>query len=155
MNRLLKLWLEVGLVVSIRARGRFYIKILLLGTIVYFKVQCLLEVPRGELFGRENDERAYERVNNKNIISPPSVVPPTPPGRIVLSIIDLLPHLADGRTITLELCMYAAALERSRGEMALPRVLEDRRRRNRRLAREKAVVAEYQPLTEGRKRRVL
>lgn len=82
-------------------------------------------------------------------------MPPAPAGRILLSITDLLPHITDGRVIVLDLEMYAALLEHSRADMALPRLLEERRRRIRMQGREQAVDADYNPAAEGGKRKVL
>lgn len=48
-----------------RSSRKVYIKDLLPGVRVYVEVKWLLGVPRGELFGRENDERAYELVDIK------------------------------------------------------------------------------------------
>lgn len=69
-------------------------------------------------------------------------MPPVAAGHIVLSITDLLPQVTDDRVLDFDLALYARGLQMSRGQMALGRLVEARRR----LRGRRAGDAEYRPV---------
>lgn len=64
---------------------------------------------------------------------------------IVISITDILPHIHDGRTIELDLAIYARALLNAREKMALPRLLDKRRTSRKLQVAPSAPDPEYRP----------